>query len=287
MILRHLLLSFAVVLTCVTAHAQSLREQTAHLKRLEFRPGTSELGLFSSISNAIFRPEGKGPYPVVVIGHTCGGVGQPHIRDRMRELLDAGFAVLPLDTFGQRGITQCRNQTKVPLVATVMDAYHALEHLDKVAEIDKSRVYFTGYSWGGFVAPLLASPRPAEAFGAKLRYRAIVSNYGACSWQDRPDSRRNFFLLPDTDRPLLMLMASEDKEGKVSDCIPSLEKLKAAGKPVEWHVYPDTHHAWDQRNQTGNERITTGWGEVSVYLYSADATRDSTRRMIEFFNAQR
>ena len=36
-----------------------------------------------------------------------------------------------------------------------------------------------------------------------------------------------------------------------------------------------------------DERITTGWGEVSVYLYSADATRDSTRRMSGFFNAHR
>ena len=54
-------------------------------------------------------------------GHTCGGVSQPHIRERMRELLDAGYAVLALDTFGPRGISQCRNQTMIRSSATVMD----------------------------------------------------------------------------------------------------------------------------------------------------------------------
>lgn len=283
-------ISVALLLVGTATYAQDVKEYlrttTDQLASVEFRSGVSELGIFSSISNAVFRPEGKAPpYPIVVLGHTCGGVGRPHIRERMRELLDAGFAVLALDSFGPRGIDNCRNQTRIRSSATVMDAYHALTHLTTLPEIDKFRIYFAGYSWGGVVAPLLASPQSAEAFGSKLRYRALVSNYGGCSYQHSASTPRLFYLLKDTDRPILMLLASEDKEFKVSDCLPVLDELKAAGKPVEWHVYEGTYHAWDQSN-TGYS-VTTGWNETNFYRYSGDATSDSTKRMIAFFNEHR
>jgi dienelactone hydrolase len=286
-------LTIGFLLACGSANGQGisnlLKRETAQLKPVSLEAGVSELGVFSSISNAVFKPAGSGPFPAVVLAHTCGGVGRPHIRERMRELLDAGFVVLPLDSFGPRGIAStCGNAPRrLGTGAMVMDAYAALEHLSRLQIVDPARIYATGYSYGAVVTPMLASPQSAAVFESNLRFRALVSNYGACTFQRSPEAPRIHFLQKDVDRPLLMLMAGEDKEYKPADCFPLLDELKAAGKAVEWHVYPDTHHAWDQRDQTGMMKVTTGWGEVGVYLYSAEATRDSTRRMIEFFNAQR
>jgi dienelactone hydrolase len=207
----------------------------------------------------------------------------------MRELLDAGFVVLPLDSFGPRGLTStCGNvPRRLPASVMVMDAYAALEHLGRLPVVDADRIFASGYSYGATVMPMLASPQSAAVFASTRRYRAVVSNYGACAFQRSPEAPRTHFLQRDVDRPLLMLMAGEDREYKPADCFPLLDDLKAAGKAVQWHVYADTHHAWDHRDHNGNMKVTTGWGEVSVYLHSAEATRDSTRRMIEFFNAQR
>jgi len=280
-------------LCCNSANAQGIRNflisQTAQFQPVSFSAEVSELGLFSSIANSVFKPAGAGPFPAVVILHSCGGVSRPHVRERMVELLDAGFVVLPLDSFGPRGFSSscAGNPKQVSVATTVLDAYAALDHLGNIPIVDPSRIYATGYSWGALVTPMLASPQSAAAIGSKTRYRALVSNYGACSFQRSPTAPRTRFLQNDIDRPVLMLMASEDKEYKPADCFPQLEELKATGKQVEWNIYPGTHHAWDQRDHNGSVKVTTGWGEVSIYLYSADATRDSTKRMIDFFNRHR
>lgn len=276
-----------------SASGQSLRAvlktQAAPFQSIPISAEVSELGPFSSIANAVFKPPGAGPFPAVVIAHSCGGVNRPHIRERMRELLGAGFVVLAVDSFGPRGFSSgCGGSAgRLGVSTTVMDAYTALDHLGRLAIVDASRIYATGYSWGALVTTMLASPQSGEAFASRLRFRALVSNYGACSVQRSATSARFRYLQDDSDRPLLMLMAGEDREYKPADCFPLLEDLKAAGKAVAWHVYADTHHAWDQRDHNGSVKVTTGWGEVSVYLYNAEATRDSTRRMIEFFNSNR
>lgn len=280
----------AVALFSVNVNAGEMKEfiqqTTSGLNPVAIKAEVNQLGTYSSISNSVFRPAGSGPFPAVVLGHTCGGVSVPHIRERMEELLNAGFIVLALDSFGPRDINNCRTQSKILATATVMDAYHALEHLSNLPIVNPSRIYFSGYSWGGWAAPLLATPQSAEALGSKLRYRAIVSNYGFCVSQRNANSPRYYPLQKDIDRPLLVLMASEDKEGKPADCLPILQELKSAGKAVEWHLYENTHHAWDQIRDS-DYTVTTGWGETNIYRYNKEATIDSTRRMIDFFSTNR
>lgn len=262
-----------------------LQQWTRDLKQVEFTPGVQELGMFSRLSNATFKPAGAGPFPAVVLGHSCGGVNRPHIKERMREFLDAGFAVLALDTFGPRGLQHCRNQSAIRGPATVMDAYRALAHLAALPAVDRNRIYFVGYSWGGTVAPQLASPQSAEAFGSALRYKATVSYYAGCNYHLPPPAPPVPYLQPDTDRPVLMLLAGRDKEFNAAECVAMMEPMKAAGQPVSWHVYPETHHAWDQSDQRGQDVIRTPLGQMNVYMHDAGATADSTRRTMEFLKS--
>ena len=123
---------------------------------------------------------------------------------------------------------------------------------------------------------------PADvAYGKPMRFRAIVSNYASCVFQQGPTTLRLQLLPREIDTPILMLMAAEDNELRPEDCFPQLEEMKAAGQPVAWHVYPDTYHAWDQPGIQYSH--TNGFGRTSIYRYSASATADSTRRMLEFF----
>ena len=54
--------------------------------------------------------------------------------------------------------------------------------------------------------------------------------------------------------------------------LPLLEELKAAGKPLQWHVYPEATHAWDKPGLSSRG-----------YVYDAQTTQDATARMIAFF----
>src|SRR3984957_2599463 len=62
----------------------------------------------------LFKPEGNGPFPVVIALHGCGGLSghtepvQVRFRDWAKELLKDGKAVLFPDTYGSRELgPQC------------------------------------------------------------------------------------------------------------------------------------------------------------------------------------
>jgi dienelactone hydrolase len=221
-----------------------------------------------SVSNVVFKPAGDGPFPAVVLVHTCGGNGELHMRLHARELLDAGMVVLLQDSFAPRGKRNCgiQNSEGITFLAGVIDAYAALGHLRNLPFVDKDHVYLAGYSWGGFVATLMGSPRLAELMKAPGRYRATVANYSSCSGGKGP------LVSEATDRPLLMLLGEKDDETPPSTCFPLLEQYKAKGLPLSWHVYPGTTHGWDKQGQAS-------YG----YFYNADVAKDATRRMLEFF----
>lgn len=257
------------VMFATSGEAQDLKEQ--FLPPLDFKPVSFEpevkdsIGLFTSIANTAFKPSGSGPFPAVVLMHSCGGVRNPHIKQHAQTLLKAGYVVLVTDSFEPRGVQNCATRI-VSGSAGVADAYAALAYLAAKPFVDKSRVYQVGYSWGGIVSTMLASPQSAAIVGSSLRFAATVSNYSNCSYQDRYQ-----LVLRDSDRPFLMLMGENDQELPPATCFPLLTEMKAKGSPVEWFVFPGATHSWDKPSQP--ER---------GYVYNERVTAEATAKMLEF-----
>lgn len=254
---------------------------TASAQPLTFdgeRRNADSLTSVQSLGNRIYAPIGKGPFPAVVINHTKGGISQ-HLLVHAKELLEAGFAVLVVDTFGPRGIKAGGDLFPAEFAK---DAYDALAHLQAQDYIDKNRIFQTGYSYGGLVAAMLASPQGAEAFKAKGRFRATVANYGLCAIQESSSASKLVVLSADSDRPILMLMAELDIETPPKHCFPLLEEMKVAGKDVSWHIYPKTTHGWDKAENDGYVYRLNG--ETMTYRYDSAVANDATARMIAFFN---
>lgn len=257
---------------------------TTSAKALAFdseRGKADELTDIQALGNKIYTPSGNGPFPAVVINHTKG-ISQ-HLLVHARELLAAGFAVLVVDTFGPRGIKLGGDLFPAEFAK---DAYDALAHLQAQAYINKNRIFQTGYSYGGLASALLASPQGAAEFKARGRFRATVANYGTCAIKENASAHQLEMLSADSDRPILMLMGELDIETPPTLCFPLLEQMKAAGKPVEWHIYPKTTHGWDKQENNGY-RYRTMTGETMTYTYDAAVTQDATNRMIAFFNKLR
>lgn len=235
---------------------------------LSFGNEAKELGLFSSVGNSVFKPGGAGPFPAVVLAHTCGGL-QAHITDRAKDLLAAGFVVLVLDAYGPRNHTAFCQPWGVLAPRVYKDAFDARAHLSRMKEVDADRIYLVGLSLGSFVASSAASPVLARLVGSDQRFRATVGWYGSCTLDVSPYPKWQL-LHPDTDRPVLLLLAGKDTETPVAECFPLVEQLKAEGRPVDWHVYPEATHGWDKSDPRRG------------YVYSAETTQDAMRRTVEF-----
>lgn len=106
---------------------------------------------------------------------------------------------------------------------------------------------------------------------ATRRFRAAVSVYGAC-FLPRLD-----YLRDDTDIPTLSLMGDLDLDADLQDCVPRLQRAKARGAPVEWHVYAGGAHAWDSE-RAGSGVMITQFGVKAPLLFRFDARiRDDSR----------
>jgi dienelactone hydrolase len=255
---------------------------------LELPPKASSLSFFSTPQMALYKPDGAGPFPALVLLHQCGGLASRNWQNASmlqwaREALARGYAVLVLDSLGSRGVdTVCYGaKGGVNLARGLRDALQAAEHLRKFDFVDKARVAMAGFSWGAMNGLLASSRIWGSTLAAGERFAAVVSFYPGCFTVKPPAGGAFELVNPDIDRPLLVLMGGEDTETPPAECMPKLEAAKAAGAPVEWHVYPASTHCWDCKN-LHNFSKTDFRGNAVVYRYDAKVTEDSARRMFEF-----
>lgn len=268
--------------------AESLRKGAAMTPDLAFPTEVSSFGPFSSPQMALYKPEGAGPFPALVLHHQCGGLRNDRWQNRSmlewaKEAIARGYVALLVDTLGPRGAqTVCYGpQNNVTFATGVKDALQAAEHLRKFDFVDKQRIAHAGYSWGAMVGVLASSRLWGESLARGERFAAAVAFYPGC-FTIKPKTMPQYEIVrPDIDRPLLVLMGADDNETPSPDCISRLEPIKAQGAPVEWHVYPNATHCWDCAN-LHNFSKTDVRGNRVTYLYDKEVTADSARRMFEF-----
>ena len=216
-----------------------------------------------TVFHAFNKPNGAGPFPAVVLLHTCGGV-QPHLFEWMRVLESNGYASVAVDSFTPRGAGACRLPTYYPASVDEFaeDAIAALDSLRKRPDIDPRRIGVMGFSYGASVALRLASPRYHRGMN---RFAAAVSFYPVCTLFTPGELRpRDDHLRADVNTPTLILMGADDNDtpGAVASCISRVASLRADGRPIDIKVYPNAGHVFDANNP--------------------EATRAATRDLLEF-----
>lgn len=239
---------------------------------------------------ALYKPEGNGPFPALVLLHQCGGLAtrlgpNASMLDWVKEGVARGYVVLLLDSFGQRGVdTVCFGpKGNVFQSRGVKDALQAAAHVRALPFVDRKRVVFAGFSWGAGNGLLLSSGKAASAVGSSDRFDAAVSFYPPCNNHPKGGNPPPYTLiLSGIDRPLLVLLAGKDTETPPAECIAGLQSNKASGTLVEWHLYPEATHCWDCKQLHGLKKIDIRGSNVE-YLYDESVTRDSANRMFGFF----
>ncbi len=216
------------------------------------------------ISGALYKPEGAGPFPAIVLAHTCSGVN-PHTATWGRLLASWGYAVVAPDSFGPRGFSGglCARGTQVSGSERVTDVAGALDWLNSQSFVQKNRIGLIGHSHGGWTA-VRAVQKSYDLAARGLK--AAVAYYPSCSaGNDR-----------DVAVPLLILIGDRDDWTPADHC----RRLEKGGfaQPalVETVYYPNALHSFDSK---GPDRTAFG----HKLGYDAVAGPDAEARTKAFF----
>jgi len=276
----------------VTPPSSVLLRASSQAADLEFPAQPSALISVEVPRMAVFKPDGDGPFPGLVLFHQCGGLGAGRQTNRSmllwaRQAVARGYAVLLIDSLSPRGVdTVCFGpKGGVNFPRGVKDALQAADHLRRFAFVDKARVALAGYSWGAMVGVLASSKRWSNTLNSGERFAAAVAFYPGC-FTIRPQVGSSYEIVqPDIDRPLLALMGEQDNETPAQECVAKFEAAKTIGAPIDWHVYPQTTHCWDCRQLDNFSKLDVRGNHIT-YRYNEEVTRDSARRMFEFLEKQ-
>lgn len=250
------------------------------VRGLDFPTTAQDVAPNSVRAMAIYKPPGAGPFPAIVLLHTCGTL---ELNDQLafwvRAALTNGYVAFVLDQFTQRGIYNiegaCRSSWPAwpnSDAARTRDAFDARAHLGRFDFVDTARVAAMGFSEGARASYLLSSRAVGNAFATGGRFAAVVALYGQCYVASSGISR----IAPDIATPLLALLGELDVDGDPKHCVPRLQAAKDSGAPVEWIVFPKTGHVWDQPSRIPGKRMS--WHEppyTVLFEYNRGVTEQS------------
>jgi len=199
-----------------------------------FASGASadELARFASagrgqpIQGYLTKPKGAGPFPGVVLLHTC--LGLPAGRAGLGERIASwGFVALFVDDFAGRSL---KETCTVDFPEGVADAFGGLAFLASQPFVDPKRIAVVGFSQGADTALKIAAAPPAAGAGA---FKAAAAFYPPCA--NEADATLAI--------PTLILVGAKDDVTPAADCA-KLANRQAPGK-VKLVVYPGAAHAFD------------------------------------------
>ena len=221
-----------------------------------------------SVQGYLTRPRGKGPFPAVVLLHSC--LGLPADKRSIGEMIAGwGYVALFVDDFSTHGL---KKTCSVDFKEALSDAYGALAFLSRLPYVDKTRIGAVGYSQGADTALEIASSRSASGFagldGAK--FKAVAAFYPPCANQG--DAR--------LDTPTLVLVGEADDVTPAADCR-RLAERHAGGSDVRLVVYPGAHHLFDDPAFAGGRRI-----DGMFLQYDRTAAEQSRSELRNFLSAK-
>ena len=199
----------------------------------------------------VLTPEGKGPWPAVIIYMDAGGI-RPTLIDMGRRLAGNGYLVLVPDTFYRAGPYDLPTPKEMiasgdfmaligPLMATTnpakaaADTRYYLDYLDSRPDVKGAKIGTVGFCMGGGMAI-------AAAGTWSDRVAAAASYHGGRLATDDPSSPH--LLAPKIEAELYIGVADNDASYP-PDMAARFEKaLDEAGVTYRSELYEGAAHGW-------------------------------------------
>ena len=196
----------------------------------------------------LYKPEGSGPFPVVIALHGCGGLGgrsepvQLRYRDWAEQLLKGGKAVLLPDSYGSRELgPQCRaKEHKIRARRErVEDIMASRQWLVEQPWAAHDRISLLG--WANGASALLWAVRPQlSSRSVEPDFRSAIAFY--------PDCRISSGLGWSARIPTLLLIGAKDDVSSPPACRQMVDGARGRSALARIVVYPGAYHDFDRAN---------------------------------------
>jgi dienelactone hydrolase len=221
------------------------------------------------LTGTVYRPSGSGPFPAMVLLHTCAGI-QAFVGDWGLWLSDHGYEAIVVDSFGPRGVgSVCGTHDYPGEDARAADAYGALAYLRTRAEVDRTRIGVMGWSHGGGATLAADDKGEADSLAAGNGFRAAIALYPVCDFMPRRALAA----------PLLVLLGANDDWTGAKPCDQAVTALARAGQPASDYIYPGATHAFDNPADRGTIHVHSHYYTLD---YNAGAAEDAHARVLAF-----
>ncbi len=233
----------------------------------------------------LYRPEGQGPFPVVIALHGCGGLASrsepvlPRYRDWAEQLVKAGEAVLLPDSYGSRELgPQCRASEPRILARRerVTDIMASRQWLVQQPWVAHDRISLLG--WANGASALLWAVRPQlSSRSVEPDFRSAVAFY--------PDCRISAGLGWSARVPTLLLIGAKDDVSSPQACRQMIDGARGRSALTRILVYPDAYHDFDRANfplhaiAAASDATLPERGHLGT---DAEARADSQKRVAEW-----
>lgn len=197
----------------------------------------------TAIEGYLTKPSGPGPFPAVVLLHSC--LGLPVDRTAIDNMIASwGYLALFVDDFGTRGL---RQTCTVDFPEGIADAYGALSYVARFPFVDRTRIAAVGYSQGADTALTIASGRFASAFVLPqgLNFKAAAAFYPPCA------NQRGAPLV----LPTLIVVGDRDDVTPAADCARLADAQPRGISNLKLVVLADADHAFDNPGFAGGARV--------------------------------
>lgn len=278
-------------LSATTEAAQSIDELSLPFDYPDLKFPDQPQPLASGRESMMFKPDGAGPFPALVIMPTCNAhLYSKSTFDWAQRAVAHGYAALVVDPLAPRGRDgNCVRPLVVPASRILKDAFDAAEHLRRQHFVDSTRIGLLGFSQGAMVG-LGAAGSTYSRLDERERFSAVVSVYPVCFFDSypmpgTPEAVDIRYVPEKIVMPLLVEIGDQDTQGgpPMNGCKTLLAEPRDRGDPVEFIIYHATH-LWDQRELGASGERTQGvYGQDILYQFNTEVTEQSVEDAFAFF----
>lgn len=229
----------------------------------DFTSQTVTVGVRHNMEATLFTPNGPGPFPMILVLHTSGGISETD-RGYCANLAREGYICIAPAFLRAHAITspELRKKSFTTEARPIFDDFvEIIGELNALPKARRGAVGVVGFSNGGFFAAMLAATR---------QVKAGVAYYGAFNGAGtHPDLKPYQGRFTSSSAPLLVLAGQSDATiGMVPP--QKLEGImKAAGAPYDIVFYPGTGHDFDRSGTTGPNNAASAadaWQRTLAFL---------------------
>jgi dienelactone hydrolase len=227
----------------------------------------------ATLTGALYRPSGEGPFPAVVLLHGCGGIG-PNMHAWAYWLQSEGYAALVLDSFSGRGLRRvCGDPALLTARARAHDVYAAARHVKALPDVDGARVGAIGWSHGG--STVLWASRLDQSY-PDVTLKVLGAFYPGCG--GFPGYRSSI--------PMLMLLGGRDNWAVPEPCKVVAAAARRDGKNLVAVLYPTAQHGFDSATLSREFFVPDARrGAGATVAYDPEAHADSEQQLRQFLQS--